>query len=257
MRQYQFEYIMSIQFNGYVEEHNFALKCLPFYDSRQKYYKLTHQVTPFCSTWKSKDSFENNIISGYCKPVHNQFQVAVTGVAEINNDNKSADKPLPSYRFASRFTQNGPFVAELLEDRLPVGNLHELVLQLMAQIHAHMVYTKDVTTSETIAKDAYEQKKGVCQDYAHILLAALRSQKIASRYVAGMVEGVGETHAWIEVFIDNLWIGYDPTRNIMVDDSYLKFSHGRDAEDCLVNRGLFVGNASQTMTVSAKMTQLL
>ncbi len=256
MKSYQFEYIMSIQFTAYVEEHHFSMKCMPFYDQRQKYYKLALQVHPFCSTWKTKDGYGNTIISGYCKPLHNQFEAVVTGFAEINNTNQLSDPSMPIYRFPSQFTQPGAFIQELTTN-LPEPNQHrEYVSLMMDQIHSHLEYKKEATTTLTTAEEAYALKQGVCQDYAHLFLAVLRSKGIMSRYVAGLVEGEGETHAWVEVYLDHQWIGYDPTRNILVDDAYLKLSHGRDAQDCLVNRGIFVGDVLQTLHIATKMTRI-
>ena len=101
MKQYQFEYMMSIKFSGHVEEHHFSMKCIPFYDQRQKYYKLNIQANPFCTYWKSKDSFDNTMISGYCKPLHNQFDIIVSGFVEINDDNPATDQPLSVMRYPS------------------------------------------------------------------------------------------------------------------------------------------------------------
>lgn len=85
---------------------------------------------------------------------------------------------------------------------------------------------------------------GVCQDYAHILTALCRAAGIAARYAAGMMTGEGASHAWTEVWDGQFWHGLDPTHNCLVDERYIKLSHGRDFMDAAVDRGCFLGTAS-------------
>ena len=86
---------------------------------------------------------------------------------------------------------------------------------------------------------------GVCQDEAHIMLALLREKRIPCRYVMGYMLGEGATHAWVEVARDGLWLGFDPTNRRLVNEEYIRVAAGRDANDCPVNRGVFIGAASQ------------
>ena len=60
-----------------------------------------------------------------------------------------------------------------------------------------------------------------------------------------LMRGEGVTHAWIEALCKGYWYGFDPTNNLLVNDDYIKFSHGRDYEDCLVNKGFFTGITTQ------------
>ena len=93
-------------------------------------------------------------------------------------------------------------------------------------------------------------KKGVCQDYAHILIALLRMMRIPARYVVGMMIGEGFSHAWVEMEADGRWYGLDPTNDVLVGENYIKISHGRDYNDCIVNKGVFTGMASQKQDIS-------
>ena len=103
---------------------------------------------------------------------------------------------------------------------------------------------------DTTAEKALSGGSGVCQDYAHIMLALLRMDRIPCRYVAGMMMGEGSSHAWVEVWDDKRWIGYDPTNKKLVNEDYIKISNGRDFADCLVNQGIFTGNVTQTQEIS-------
>ena len=97
----------------------------------------------------------------------------------------------------------------------------------------------------------------MCQDYTHIMLGLCRQLGIPARYVAGFMIGEGATHAWLEVYARGHWIGIDPTNNRIVDDMYIKMSEGRDASDCIVDKGLFFGNVQQKQSVFVKVTQEL
>lgn len=127
---------------------------------------------------------------------------------------------------------------------------------VMQQLHRDYAYQRGVTDIGTGAEDAFTYGRGVCQDYAHIMLAILRCRKIPCRYVTGMMEGEGESHAWVEVYTNGFWLPLDPTNDLVVTDRHIRIAHGRDYSDCLVNRGIFVGNAGQrqeiTVTVEEK-----
>ena len=99
------------------------------------------------------------------------------------------------------------------------------------------------------AEEAAALSMGVCQDYAHILLALLRHEHIPCRYVVGMMMGEGASHAWIEVSDGEKWIALDPTNNCPVDDRYINISHGRDAKDCTINQGFFYGLPEQLQEI--------
>ena len=87
-------------------------------------------------------------------------------------------------------------------------------------------------------------------------IAVCRALGIPVRYVVGMQEGTGETHAWAEIYDNGIWVGIDPTNNKLVDDRYLTLSHGRDFADCGINRGLFIGGGTQKQTIQAMVKVL-
>lgn len=120
---------------------------------------------------------------------------------------------------------------------------------MMRRLYQDFVYQKHITDCNTSAEDAFILGKGVCQDYAQILIALCHLEKIPARYVAGMMIGEGASHAWVEICQDGIWYGLDPTNNKLVDDDYIKLSHGRDASDCLINRGVIVGGGEQTQDI--------
>lgn len=79
---------------------------------------------------------------------------------------------------------------------------------------------------------------------------------LTARYIAGLLGGEGATHAWVEVYHNERWIGLDPTHNRMVDDNYITIAHGRDYRDCMLDIGIFSGcNVQQHQWVNASVRE--
>ena len=122
-------------------------------------------------------------------------------------------------------------------------------------MQARLTYTPGVTGVSTTAAQAFALGQGVCQDYAHVYLALARLCGLSARYVNGLPEGEGASHAWCEVWLDGVWTGIDPTRSRWADEGYIRFGIGRDFTDCPMERGVFVGAANQCQTVFMQVSQ--
>ena len=125
----------------------------------------------------------------------------------------------------------------------------------MHSLHERLQYVPGSTGVRTTAAEAWQKRTGVCQDYAHILIALCRLDGIPARYAAGLMLGEGASHAWTEVYTDGRWTGLDPTNDCMVTDDYIRIACGRDYGDCAVDRGIFRGNALQTQNVYVKVEE--
>ncbi|HEX3466783.1 MAG TPA: transglutaminase family protein [Candidatus Elarobacter sp.] len=112
-------------------------------------------------------------------------------------------------------------------------------------VYGHMRYASDVTTVETTAAEAFAQGAGVCQDYAHVMIALCRLRGLAARYVSGHMLGEGGTHAWVEIVgppdgdTAPVW-GFDPTHRRATTLRYLFVAAGRDYADVTPTSGRFV-----------------
>ena len=133
----------------------------------------------------------------------------------------------------------------------------EIAQQCNAYVFENFTYTKGITNIETTVDEILTLKKGVCQDFAHILLQLLRTAGIPSRYVSGYIcpnesglRGEGATHAWVEIYTPKQgWLGLDPTNNIWTMDNHVRLSVGRNFSDCTPIKGTFKGLARQTLSV--------
>ncbi len=100
----------------------------------------------------------------------------------------------------------------------------EVACEIMDEVYKAFTYTPGSTTIKTTAEEALAQGKGVCQDYAHVMLAVCRNLGLASRYIAGMLGGEGATDAWVEIYHEGRWVGLDRTHNRLIDDNYILFA---------------------------------
>lgn len=141
----------------------------------------------------------------------------------------------------------------------------EAALAMMRFVHDRFTYDASATTVHTRVSDVLQVRRGVCQDFAHVLIAMCRSLKIPARYVSGyLYVGPAETlrgnlasHAWVEVFLPGFgWLALDPTNNRPADEHHVKVAVGRDYADAAPIHGNFKGRAGQTMTVQLEITRL-
>jgi transglutaminase-like putative cysteine protease len=164
---------------------------------------------------------------------------------------------------ASEFVYYSPFVPALpeigefaLSIFLPGRQLLEAVQDLTHRIHEEFKYRPQSTSIGVPLNDVMRHRRGVCQDFAHVMIAALRSQRLAARYVSGYVkpgpkvQGAQASHAWVSIFFPGSgWISFDPTNDLMVSDSHITLAWGRDYGDVTPVKGISLGGASQTVTV--------
>lgn len=144
---------------------------------------------------------------------------------------------------------------------LPEKSIIAIAQECNEYIFKNFAYTKGITNIETTIDEILEIRKGVCQDFAHLLLQLLRTIGIPSRYVSGYVcpnesalRGEGATHAWVEIYTPTQgWLGLDPTNNIWTMDNHVKLSVGRNFQDCTLVKGTFKGIAKQKLSVSVSI----
>ena len=164
----------------------------------------------------------------------------------------SAAPPLDSgkaaiFKYQTKITEPGERLLSFHKRFRMNGRMSALdkALFFSQRIYETMQYVPGSTDIDTSAEEALTLQKGVCQDYAHILLSLCRIEKIPARYVVGFLKGEGASHAWVEVMTEDGIYGLDPTNNLMVKDEHIKVSCGRDYNDCTMNYGVFTGNAAQ------------
>jgi transglutaminase-like putative cysteine protease len=135
---------------------------------------------------------------------------------------------------------------------------------LMRFVHQRCSYVTGITTVHTTSEQFFLDPRGVCQDYAHLMLALCRSLRIPARYVSGYLydathremRGAQASHAWCEVYVPGHdWYALDPTNNRLVDDHYIAVATGRDYDDVAPVKGTFYGGGSRQLTVIVQVEE--
>ncbi len=142
---------------------------------------------------------------------------------------------------------------------------HDAALAISALLNNLMTYQPGATGVHTTAAEAWEERLGVCQDYAHLLVGSLRELGIPARYVSGYlhptrsapigVPKVGESHAWVEWWA-GAWIGHDPTNNIPSGERHVIVGRGRDYRDVPPFKGIVAGTAQTELSVTVEIVRL-
>lgn len=138
----------------------------------------------------------------------------------------------------------------------------EALYELTSRIHTDFEYDPKSTTVTTPTSKVMQQRRGVCQDFAHLQIAMLRSLGLAARYVSGYLRtyaapgqprlvGVDASHAWLSVYCGDLgWLDVDPTNNKLVGEEYITVAWGRDYGDVTPLKGVYTGGGKHTLSVS-------
>ncbi len=147
-------------------------------------------------------------------------------------------------------------------DKDPLSSLFDL----NDRIHSAIEYMPKSTAVDSPIDAALENRRGVCQDFSHIMIALLRRAGIPARYISGYVSQdpdkkeekdiSGASHAWVEAFLPQTgWIGFDPTNNQIVSDKHIRIAVGRDYADVPPTRGTYKGNARSELTVGVHISE--
>jgi transglutaminase-like putative cysteine protease len=144
----------------------------------------------------------------------------------------------------------------------PGGPLLVAAESLMHKVYREFKYAPGSTNIRTSAAEAFKARRGVCQDFAHIMLACLRSRGLAARYVSGYLRtlpppgadaayvGADASHAWVAVFCPPFgWVDLDPTNDVRVSSDHITIAWGRDFGDVSPLRGVIVGGGQHRLSV--------
>ncbi len=170
------------------------------------------------------------------------------------------DSVAPS-EYATKTELLSELIAELKVERRcdPLSLMREINTAIFDKFD----YSPQTTSVDSPIDHALEERKGVCQDFAHIMIALLREVGIPCRYVSGYLfhghehhdrSAADATHAWVEAFLPEFgWIGFDPTNNLLTGDRHIRTAIGRDYADVPPTRGVFKGSAQTELSVGVQV----
>lgn len=181
---------------------------------------------------------------------------------DLSHEGLEADQ----FAFESPRIRIRPEFAEYaLRSFTPRRPMQEALLDLTARIYKDFRFDSKVTNVRTPAEEVFKKRRGVCQDFAHVQIACLRSLNLAARYVSGYLRtypppgrprliGADASHAWVSAYVPGSgWLDVDPTNNVVPSDGHVTLAWGRDYGDVSPLRGLVLGGGDHTLRVGVDM----
>ena len=276
-----YKYANSVSFGDHVA-------CLrPRASARQQILRTGLSIQPKPSTLTERtDFFGNQLVFFTVQEPHRQLVVEATSEVVVTpaptpdpasgapwedslalaSDTALEALSASQFQFPSpRIPLRPDFGAYARESFGPARPLREALLDLTSRIYHDFRFDSSATTVRTPVDEVFLKRRGVCQDFAHLQIACLRSLGLAARYVSGYLRtfpppgrprlvGADASHAWVSVFSRTEgWLDMDPTNNIAPTDGHVTIAWGRDFSDVSPLRGLILGGGSHTLKVEVDM----
>ncbi len=166
------------------------------------------------------------------------------------------------FRFPSAWVEVSEPLRRFAARSFPAGrSVFDGARDLCHRIYSEFTFDAEATTIATPVQDVLDSKRGVCQDFAHLFIGAMRSMGLAARYVSGYIltmpppgqerlQGADASHAWVSVWAPPLgWVDLDPTNDLVVSDQHVTLAWGRDFHDVSPMRGVVLGGGAQVVKV--------
>jgi transglutaminase-like putative cysteine protease len=241
------------------------------------------QAAPAVS-WRrdGSDHFGNEVTWLFLDAAHAAFQVIADAVVDVAfPEPPDADATTPWDCVAQQAWVAGP-VAEYLFDSpyapadpaarayaspcfAPDRPVLAALLDLTARIRRDFTFRSGVTTTSTPVAEVLRRREGVCQDFTHLMISAVRAFGLPARYVSGYIRtrpsrarlGADQSHAWVGCWLgpEHGWVDLDPTNGIVVRDEHVVLGWGRDFGDVTPLRGVILGGGEQSLSVAVVLDE--
>ena len=206
------------------------------------------------------DHFGNTTTTVSLTGPHRQFVVALSATVDVEQPAPPPPAQTPRWEAIAVRGLKDP----------PGRTILTGLLELNLRIWTDMTYTSGVTNNSTTAAQVFKTRAGVCQDYAHFMLACLRSLGLPGRYVSGYLRtsppagqtkrrGADQSHAWVSAWLgqDIGWVDFDPTNNLLVSNEHVTLAWGRNFQDVSPLRGIILGGGRHTLRVNVDLDPVL
>lgn len=279
---YRIRHRTRYYYSAPVHESLTEVRMHPRTEGRQRCLDYQLAVTPKAQVHVYRD-FLGNAVHHFGVPAqHNELNIMAESVVEMKDfaefphalgpgawDELDAEVKRGDYwemLLPSRFPRPTALLLDLAHklDAVRRDDPVQLLLELNTRLHDAFEYVPESTTVDSPIDDALKQKKGVCQDFAHIMIAVVRQLRIPCRYVSGYLHHSDTehdrsredaTHAWVEALLPSLgWIGFDPTNDLLARERHIRTAVGRDYADVPPTRGVFKGDAATAMAVAVSVS---
>jgi transglutaminase-like putative cysteine protease len=279
---YSIRHLTKFRYASPVSESVMETRMHPRGDSNQRCLAFHLAVSPRCRAFSYRDHLGNQVHHFDIPGQHSQLVIVAEALVEFPH---FADFPTSmspdAWKELDALVRNSDYWEMLLpsEFAAPTPSLVELAskldvrrrddpLRLLRELNTVLYesfdYVPKSTKVDSPIDDAIRNRQGVCQDFAHIMIALVRTLQIPCRYVSGYLHrrtqdhdrsSDGATHAWVEAFLPQLgWIGFDPTNKLVAGDRHIRTAIGRDYADVPPTKGVFRGGTASELSVAVRVT---
>jgi len=278
---YSVRHVTIFGYEPAVRESIMEVRMQPRSEGRQRCLNFQLNVNPTANVMSYRDFMGNTVHHFDIAGSHTQVKLTAQGVVEVEspevpdvanagsweeldlltNAEDHWEMLLPS-QFTSPTEELQKLAKEIGCERR--GNLFAFLTELNQSIFQKFAYVPKSTKVDSPIDEALANRKGVCQDFAHIMIALLRGLKVPARYVSGYLfhepksndrSSDGASHAWVEALVPKLgWLAFDPTNNLIADDRHIRVAVGRDYADVPPTRGVYKGDATSELSVSVTVS---
>ena len=260
------EHVTGFSYDGPITEAYTELRLKPAHGNGQRCSSFSLAPEPRGVTVAEYvDRFGNTV--HHFDVLEQHDRIAVTARSEVWTASGLVEaaplSPLDRFDFlaASRYVPLDDRLAELAASAPASGDTSETAGALMHAVRTAMTYERGTTNVHTTAAEALAEGRGVFQDFSHVMIGACRARGIPTRYVSGYLYDPkhgdpGESHAWVDVQLgDAGWLSLDPTHDTEQDEHYVRVGVGRDYADVPPSRGVYKGNADETLQVAVTIRE--
>jgi len=264
VKRFQIEHTTRFTYSGPITETMMELRLMPLDGRGQRLLEFALRIHPQVRVSTYRDGYGNLVHYFNLLRAHQKLRVTSRSLVEMDGGPGASDDDLISdfLRFREPVTDE-PGVRALAARHAPAdlasGAAVERSLEsLTVAIGRDFTYDPAVTNVYTGVGEVLKLRAGVCQDFAHLFIAAARAMGVPARYVSGYIHvpgagGVmeGASHAWAEAWVPGTgWMGFDATHPVRAGENHVRVAVGRDYRDAAPTRGVYVGIATGTMEVN-------
>ena len=278
---YLIRHVTGFAYEPAVGESVMEVRLQPRTDPRQRCLTFSLDVDPHANVMVYRDFYGNAVHHFDIPGRHRAIEVVAEATVEMLPRLDAETLPQSTWEELDELAQQGDYwemllpshfacctsLLEQLQSELKLdrrGTPLALLKELNAAIYGSFEYVPNTTRVDSPIDDALRARQGVCQDFAHILIALARQLRIPCRYVSGyLYHGVkdhdrssaGATHAWVEAYLGKAgWVEFDPTNNLLGSDRHIRVAVGRDYADVPPTRGVHRGEAESELRVQVKVS---
>jgi transglutaminase-like putative cysteine protease len=278
---YSVRHITNFQYAPAVRESVMEVRMQPRTDFRQRCLSFSLSIEPRANMMVYRDFYGNTVHNFDVPERHQSIEIMAQAIVDVlpmretdpatvedwaELDRRVAQTDYWEMMVPSHFASPTPLLENLAQelDLRRRGNPLELLRELNSRLYEKFDYAPNTTEVDSPIDDALQSRRGVCQDFAHIMITLVRQLKIPCRYVSGYLyhedksmdrSPAGATHAWVEAYLGELgWVAFDPTNNLEGCDRHVRVALGRDYADVPPTRGIYKGEAESELSVLVTVT---